>query len=171
MAQFKRGDIVMSRVLAGTLLLAVAAPGLADDIKPFTSEKGRFAIAFPGKPKEHKQTVVGIENIAFAVELKNGPMYLVSYFDLPVNVSLSPDTSVKAYAGGRKGKLLSQKRLVLDEEYPGREGLVELPDGKQSRIRVYIVKQRYYQVVMDGSRDAVASRAADAFFDSFKLTK
>jgi hypothetical protein len=37
-------------------------------------------------------------------------------------------------------------------------------------VRVFLVEQRLYQVVVFGAPEVVTSKEADKFFDSFKVT-
>jgi hypothetical protein len=146
-------------------------PGAAGplEFKEFTSEAGRFAVLMPGKPQEHKQTINKIDNYAFSVEAGGGRTFAVSYFDLPPTLTIPADKAVAAYAGGRKGKVTNEKKVTLLDEYPGREADVELPNGSVSRIRVFTVKQRQYQVIVDGPAAFVHSPDADKYFNSFKV--
>jgi hypothetical protein len=139
------------------------------EFSTFKSDTGRFSVDMPGTPKALKQTINMIDNYAFAIELPQGRAFLVSYFDLPPNLQLTLDTSLKAYAGGRRGTILSQKKVTLNDEFPGVEAQVQLPDGKISRLRLFMVKQRQYQVVVDGSPEFVRSKDADRFLNSFRV--
>jgi hypothetical protein len=137
--------------------------------KKFTSAKGRFSVVLPGAPKEAKQTINGINNYVQMVELGERGTFAVSYFDIPPKTVLTLETSVAAYAKALKGKVLTTKKKVLADEYPGREVLIQLPGNQFTRLGVYIVRERYYQVIVSGSRQVVGGKAADTVFSSFRL--
>jgi hypothetical protein len=139
------------------------------DGKEFAPAKGKFSIVLPGEPKEHKQTTNGIDNYAYIVDLGDKGVFAVSYFDIPAKVGLTLDTAVAAFVKARKGKVISTKKMTLNDEYPGREVLIELPGNKFSRLGVYIVRERYFQIGVEGTREIVESKTADAVFSSFKL--
>jgi hypothetical protein len=150
-------------------LAADPAPEKGPELKEFSPESGAFTVLFPGTPKTHKQTVGRIDNYAFSAEPGKGQVFLVSYFDLPANVQLTLETSVKAYAGGRKGTISSEKKVLLNDEYPGREAEIALPGGRVSRLRLFMVKQRQYQLVVEGAPEFVRSTSADKFLASFRV--
>jgi hypothetical protein len=152
-------------------ILAQAPPPAAPKVltwRPFRSRAGRFSASFPGTVKSVTQAVNNINNYLVIVENYKKSTFAVSYFDLPSNMQLSLDTSISSYAAGRKGRVASQQRLVLDE-FPGREARITLPSGAIARIRVYQVGQRHYQLILEGPRDFVDGAEANQFFDSFKL--
>jgi len=65
--------------------------------------------------------------------------------------------------------LVTEETIKL-EEYQGRDLLVEGPDGKTFlRARLYLVKERLYMIMMQGSKVQVTSDRAKKFMDSFKL--
>ncbi len=151
---------------------AVIGDGPLKGWKEFKSVDGGFTIPFPDTPKEHKQRVssaVGkIDNFAYShegVEMT----YMASFFDLPPDALLTLDKSATAYALGRKGTLLSQKSVRLGNT-TGLEILVKLSDKNVSRVRLFAVGARMYQVIVDGPSDRANAEQATVFLDSFKLT-
>ncbi len=154
--------------------LAPAAPvgepkaGQAPAWNAFKSDAGRFSVELPGTPKLQKQTINNIHNYAYSLSRPEGT-FVVSYFDLPPGLQITPDRAVTAYAGGRKGTIVSQKNVTLDDEYPGIDAQVRLPSGQVSRICVYAVRGRQYQLVLDGGADFVRSADANRFFGSFRV--
>jgi hypothetical protein len=162
-----------SKTLALLTLLLALAPGVArsqEALKEFKSDEGKFTILLPGTPKLTKQTVNGIDNHAYTLE-SGGVIYVVSFFDLPPKNVLTLETSVQAYANGRKATLLSDKKIALKDNTPAREGLVLLADKRVSRIRLFIIGQRYFQLIIDGAQEAATGKAANDVLDSFKLVR
>jgi len=142
-----------------------------ETLKEFTSTEGKFSMLLPGTPKLHKQTVNGINNQVHILEAVGGVTYAASFFDLPPKVVLSLETSVQAFVKARKGTLMSNKKIVMEDEYPGRDVLIQLSDpSKAIRMRVFIIGQRYYQLIAEGSRESVTSNRVNEILDSFKRT-
>jgi len=55
----------------------------------------------------------------------------------------------------------------LQGEFPGRDVLIKLPGEDYSRMQLYVVAGRHYQLIVEGSKEMVTSKLADEFFDSF----
>lgn len=133
----------------------------------FNSDDGGFRVKLPQAPTQTKQTVNGIDTIAYTAETPQGT-FVVSYFNLPSGYVLTYDTSFKAFAGARKARIESQDAVVMAGGLSGREALMRLPNGDYSRLRLIAVGRRQYQLVLEGRKDVVTSREADAFFGSFR---
>ena len=141
--------------------------------RQYRFEEAGFSAAFPEKPASHKQTVnngaAKIDNFAWSHEGVD-MTFMVSYFDLPRNMVLGLDKATAAYAGGRGGKITSQKEITLGH-MAGREAHVSISGDKVSRLRIFIVGPRWIQVIVEGSADNVDGERATAFLDSYRLEK
>lgn len=141
--------------------------------KQFKAPDGSFTIAFPQRPRSHKQRIASgvgnIDNYAYAHEGAD-LTYLASYFDFPADGVLTLDTAAAAFALGSKGKLSSKKPIRLGDN-PGLEIVVQLPDENIQRARLYEVGQRRFQIVISGPKELVNSEQATHFLDSFKLSR
>ena len=81
------------------------------------------------------------------------------------------DSSRDGAVANMEGKLVSEKNVKLGK-HPGREIRINVAEGKRLfRVRVYLVEQRLYQVVVFGTPETATSKDADKFLDSFKLTE
>jgi hypothetical protein len=144
----------------------------------YTSKEGRFAVSFPGPPKEERHTVKTpagpLTTTTVIARLNRAAVCTVAYHDVS-------DAAVKASTADQRlnllrdgavqslqGKLLSEKKVERDR-FPGRELLIELPDQAVYRTRVYVAGARVYQVVVKGPPEAVTSQEADRFLDSFHI--
>ena len=173
-----RGAFIWLFVLMASA--AVATPPKSDTA-PFVSKEGRFAIEFPAKPETSAATVktVGgdVEVHRFAVTgKKNEISYLVQYNDIPADLlrddgpdkilDLCRDSGV----AGIHGKIASPEVKSSLEGNPGRALEVAGSDFKVE-YRIYLVKNRLYQLIVfwDGSKE-LADRA-EPFLSSFKLLK
>ena len=158
-------------VLAGT------ARAQDNEWKTFSSKEGQFTVLLPGKPVERKQAVGNnVEQVQYLIDGGN-KAYLIAYQD-DQNFANADETLVKqALAAGRdaavtslKGTLLSQKEMKFDKKYNGMEFQIEIPGTGIYRSRIFMVKERLYQVTVLGPKEVAVSKEADRFLDSFKLT-
>lgn len=139
----------------------------------FQAPDKSFAIRFPGKPKDNKQTLpsaVGrIVMHAWSHE-SPGLTCVVSYFDLPGDALLTLEAAAKAYTAGRKAKLLNEKDITLGDS-SGKEIRVRMLNGTVSLARIFEVGARRFQIIVEGSEAAVDSENARKYFGSFKLVR
>ena len=73
-----------------------------------------------------------------------------------------------ALAKGLKGKVTEEKDIQQDT-VPGKEYQLDLPKGA-ARLQIYTVAGWVMYGVVEGSKEEMRSKEADAFFGSFKLT-
>lgn len=149
------------------------------DWKEFASKEGRFQVLMPGTPKESKhdtESDFGKSVLHMNAMQAGKTMYAANYSDFPAEVKKVPlkqvyDSSQDGAVANLKGKLVSEKDIKISD-YPGREILIDFAGGKRLfRARVYLVRQRLYQVVVFGTKEAATSKEADKFLDSFKLVE
>lgn len=133
------------------------------------SADGKFRILMPRQPGFSQQKEFGIEHNGYSLESPQGK-FLAAWFDVPAGSSFSFDTALDAFVSARGGQLASEDKISLEDEYPGREWLVSLPDGDFCRMQLIAVKDRYYQLIIEGDEELVTSKEADAYFSSFKRT-
>jgi hypothetical protein len=145
-------------------------PSTGLTFKPFTSAEGRFSVEFPGDPKTDKQGDVSIAK----VETPDKVVFAVLFSDVPADKDAPTAVdALKTYVEGRKGKVSGEPKKytfkTADDEFPGREAEIELPDGSVVRVRLFFVKKRQYVLAVEGPPAAVRNADADRFLDSFKL--
>jgi hypothetical protein len=164
------------------LLAAALGFGQQPEWMPFTSSAGKFRVLFPGEPTEQKESVKTpagvVEVTTFFVEQQLEQVnYVVTYARFPA-AAVKAGSEAKRLDNARdgavarmKGKLKSEKRIALQKQYPGRELLIETPDKRRVRGRIYAVGDRLYQVLVLGPAAVVDSKETSRFLDSFQLTK
>jgi hypothetical protein len=169
-----RMSIVLLSVALGA---ALACADTQPEWKEFASKEGRFKVLMPGTPKQDKAETESDfgKGVLFMNVLQAGKaMYGANYSDFPVEIKKAPikqvfDSSRDGAVANMEGKLASEKDIKLGE-YPGREIRIDVAGGKRLfRVRVFLVEQRLYQVVIFGTPEAATSKEADKFLDSFKL--
>ena len=162
-------------------LLATAAGGQELEFKQFASGDGRYKVQFPGTVKTATTDVpAGKDTLKLtldAVELKGGITFMVSYVDASEEVAKKPAgprfDKIRDAVKGEKGSVVSEKdaeAALGEEKFPAREVLLETPNGF-IRNRMVIAGRRLYQVMVQGSKEAVTSPSADKFLGSFEITK
>jgi hypothetical protein len=148
------------------------------DWKEFAPAEGRFKALMPGTPKPYKldtESDFGKGVLHMNTVQAGKTMYGANYCDFPAEVKKAPlkqvyDSSRDGAVANLDGKLASENDIKLGD-YSGREIQIDVAGGKQLfRARVFLVDQRLYQVVVFGSKEAVTSKDAEKFLDSFKLT-
>jgi hypothetical protein len=152
-----------------TLGLLVVA-GCGTSWQDYSSTTGKFTIQFPDKPKEEEESRFGVTRHTVVLK-QNDRTYSVSYVDwTPEQLEkFDLDRFAEGSVEGAKGKKTGQESIKLGD-YPGRDVRVDLPDGKELRNRIYLVKNRAYVVTVVGKKGFPSSGEAEKFFNSFKLT-
>ncbi len=149
----------------GTLLLAAAAASGQGDWKEFTWKEGKCSVRLPGTPTVKKDSL----------QLAQGEsVYVILYVDTPGMSKADDKLLKKIFDSARdelvktlKGKLVGDTPIKLGKA-PGREVRIEAESPKSYRTRLYQVGDRYYQLILMGSKEATASKDAEKFFGSFK---
>ncbi len=169
-----------ARMFALVGVVAVFVPTVGgQEFKPFDSADGRYKAVFPGAVKsDTKEIKAGKERLTLTidmVELKGNTSFLVSYIDVTDEAAKLPaaERLNKTRDGnkGATGKLVAEADVAVGrEKYPGRDILLETPDG-YIRNRAVVVGKRLYQVMVQGTKEVVSSPSADRFIGSFEITK
>jgi len=174
---------VKTRLLAAGLLLCLA-PSLARgrgeaDWKEFTSKEGGFAVKLPGTPTEDRRTTRSpagsFTGTVYVLEGKKGnEFYLAGFTDLPA-AAVKAGTDAQRLDAARdeaiahvRGKLVDERRIDL-KGHPGREVTIEVDPKTFIQVRLYLVKQRLYQVLVVGGKDVAGAKHTLRFLDSFRL--
>ncbi len=164
-------------MLTGSLASCSSSPTL----KEFKSVPGGFEVMAPAGLQESTQA---IETQAGKIDLhlfstqENDTGYFISYCDYDPEI-VKPEKREKMLDGARDGavsnvhgKLLSESAITLADN-PGRELLMEARpmDGPISTIktRLFLVKNRLYQVTVAAPRSRADQQEMDHFLQSFKL--
>jgi hypothetical protein len=101
-------------------------------------------------------------------------LHVISYtFPRGGHTTVSDQKRLDAFRDGFvksfKGKVLKEKKIELDG-HPGRDLRIQPSTAAQLiRARVFVVKERRYQIYAKGPSETVSSQDVDEFLDSFKL--
>jgi hypothetical protein len=175
---FRRGG-----VLAALLLLAFVPAVVAEEWKETRSKEGRFKVKFPGDPvKQQQQVPTQLGNLTmhtFAVETDGGSQaFMVMYNDYPADQIKNSNTDdlLKACKGGvlssSNGKVKKDRNITLSGN-PGMEFTFSGDSGGrpiECAWRIFLVKNRLYQVAILRFNNAPAEDDVKKFFESFAFT-
>jgi hypothetical protein len=169
-----------SRPLILPLLLLVSPLSRATgEWKTITPKDGTFSFQMPNTPKDDRQFIKtatgGVDLSVYVLDLPRGEGTLavvVNDFPQEMLKGLSVDKRLDSARDGAvanaKGKLKGEKKITL-EDYPGRELVVEVDAKSLVRVRLFVVKNRLYQLLVSGSKDLTGSKLGERFLESFKL--
>jgi Protein of unknown function (DUF1559) len=159
----------------------VAAPSTGE-WKEITSQEGGFTVSFPSTPREMKHsqdTPFGkLEIFALTAELpRNEGSYAVMYLSLPEAIAkqqggtelILETIPQHLKASNAAAKIIGQPKKITQDGHPGRELTLEIPRQGIALVRVYMVKDHMYQVIVGGSKDFISSKDAQRFLDSFHV--
>jgi hypothetical protein len=164
------------------LVLAFFCGGAEKETPPkkFKSEAGKYTVLFPGKPKEEIQktaTAQGqIQLVMNIYEVSNDLAYMVAYNDYPLMAkNVDPQKNLQAARDGNKGangKILKDTEITFGKnKIPGREVLIA-KGPVQIRTKLLLAGKRLYQVMVIATKlEAVNSKDADKFFESFEIAE
>jgi HEAT repeat protein len=159
------------------------APVTPPTWKVFDHPHGRFSVRMPARPETAWGFLPGnYVDVAYLYTLaREAPnlSFTVGYATVGdfTHLPNSPKTPEQLLAVLRdklveqaKGKLLRQQTINLDS-HPGMEVEVEAtqPAAGISRARLYLIRDRLYQLQVAGTKEQVFSLDADVFFGSFQL--
>lgn len=170
----------MIRLMGAILLFGVAVlPVSAAD--KYVSKEGKYTVIFPpGMPREKtsdvKSSVGDLKMYLTTVERENNVAFMVSYNDYPAEVGKARPQkileNIRDGSRGTTGRLIKDDELTLaPDRLPARDFLIDR-GGNFYRSRAILDGTRLYQViVVSRSEKDVISKEADAFIDSFAVSK
>ena len=164
----------MQKKIFVTFLIFVAmiscTPQEAKKWTRFSSPEGRFTVLMPGQPS--LATSSDKSEHSYSVRTK-GADYYIEYYDNSGNPKLSAEQMMDiprtAVMTGQNVKMLSDRRIDFNG-YPGRELKFGVYGGEMIHwVRVYVVGDRTYTMMIVAPASMEASAEAEKFFSSFEL--
>ncbi len=167
-----------------SLALPILLGAVQDDVpagwKMVAPKDAGFRVAMPAVPTEKKQTVktaTGTLNVVMQVaEGRNDTLFVVSYCDFPTgdltkaDVDKRLDQARDGAISSARGKKRSDDPIML-KGHPGREIVIEKDGEVVAKMRIYLAKNRLYQVMVLGNGTVFASKDTATFLDSFRLNE
>jgi hypothetical protein len=169
-AAIQFGRFSMRTIAAVMVMVGTVGLLRGGETKTYTSEKGRFAIAFPATAKVDTLEQKGG---ASALVRYKGNDYQVIYKDFPEGIK--PDPKVLFDIGEKAalrdgGKLISSEALAHGtKKYPAREYVSANKAGEKSRTRMVLAGNRMYIVAVSGPDDFADSDGAKEFIKSLEI--
>jgi len=167
---------------AAAICLFLAGVAVADERKPnhlHAAPDEGFRVGLPGKPthESYDLTTLAGPLTVHTTKYDTGRdlrLTITSTTYPPTYAKVPPD---KLFAGmmkemlGADGCLEREEKVTLGpDKHPGRDWRITA--GKTViRVRVFLVGTRLYQVMANGSKDAVGGPAAEDLFNTFELAK
>lgn len=158
-------------------LLVIGLTGCGQEWKEYRSNPGGYSVEAPGSVTESTEKVAtAIGSVTFHTAVCEGRTYgyASAYADFPDWVLQKDHQDL---LGGARdgalhslgGKLEKQTWLKL-EGHQGLEFRFSVPDKKlKARARIYLVKNRLYQVIAAQSEDSYDEAAMERYLKSFQL--
>ncbi len=172
----------MHRLLACVLIVACAAPAVAQDTwYTLKSDTGAFEVQLPSKPRpltRKVKTQTGDEltvNLWLTVDNANKRIFIASYGE---HVKASDPAkflprSMQGNMAAHNGKETSKKTIKLDGKYPGLEYAFEGKVNDMTRYgntQVFLVDgKKVYQLIVISAGEKATAEVVQKFFKSFKL--
>lgn len=140
--------------------------------EPFASTEGRFSVNFGGVPKTKKESKLPANDITYdSYSWSTGGKTVykaVSLFIYSKPSSFNFDSAIAGAAESSNAQVVSQKRISLGG-VEGREVVFHAPESIGMKIRMFYVKDRFYQVLFVANSGSVAFLSANEFLDSFRF--
>lgn len=159
------------------VVLLAGLTGCAQEWKEYRSNAGGYSVEAPGTVTESADKVsTAIGTITFHTAVSEGRTwgYASAYADFPDWV-ISKDHK-EMLTGARDGALhnvggkLEKQTWIKLEGHQGLEIRFSVPDKKlKAKARIYLVKNRLYQVIAAQSEEGYDEAALDRYLESFRL--
>jgi hypothetical protein len=168
------------RLLAATLfigLLAGSGSWAQGPWKELQAKAQGFAVSMPGEPDHQKQTIrspSGPLQVNVYTFQRPSTIYSVTCVEYPEG-AIQPDSAEQIVRQAKdgmskslEGKVVAERELSLSGN-PGREFQCNMKNGMFARVRIYLVKNRMYEVVVATLPENRAGGDLVRFLNSFRL--
>jgi hypothetical protein len=149
----------------------------AQSMNVFSPPHGQYSVYMEGQPEaKSTNTVMGMTTVYGHDEKAGG--YSVACTHTPISHTAAADVVNRSLNGacngavaGMHGKETSRYTVNLPGGYPGRQIEGSLPDGVGFfRMRMYLVDNNFYQLVVVGSKAYINGKAPATFLNSLSIT-
>ena len=170
------------RIRAPLMFLLTLAPAvaMAQEWKDFTSAECRCSAQLPGMPQQRSNTMQSkfgtLDAKMIMLDVPGTAFFALFYVDYPKDVITKdkPDEILndvrEAAVANVKGKLRSETKITMNG-FPGREVKIDSPGKMVMHGRIYLVKERLYQVIVVMPESRESAGESKKFLDSFKFQK
>jgi hypothetical protein len=175
--------VLLATLLLTALLRAEDPKKPPEGWKEYAAKGNSFSVWLPedaGKKTEKFKDVVAEKGMNLRISLLSVPSKAGLTLEA-ATVTISPyggeiaklksatrvDILRDLFVAESKGKASDEKE-IQQGRVPGREFVVQVEDGAH-RYRVYAFADRFFFVVVKGTKKQVESKEADTFLDSYKI--
>ena len=169
----------MARSIIALFVFATLT-SLASAADKYTSKDGKYTATFPVAPKESDAREIDvpalggkIKQFTTSLDVKKDLAFMVIYNDYPEFITMAaPQKVLQLVRDGCKGAkgTLERDKEIVDAKPPAREFVVD-KDGVFYRARAILSGTRLYQVVVVArNKEALDSKEANEFIESFAIT-
>jgi hypothetical protein len=165
----------MNRRVAGVVFLVALLPagcGGSLEWKEVSSADGRFKVLMPAEPAKGsvaEEPPVGPLTLTTYTAPHKGDSFFLGWADLPPKPPFDTADLLKGVAKRYEAEVKGSKPITLQDN-PGREFDLETAKGRKIVGRLYVVKNRLYELLVIGDgANAPHSEEAQKYFGSFKL--
>ena len=162
-----------SVVLCTCLALLLAGAAMAQGWSAFSPEGGRCRVDMPGKPTVETVPLSSPGQTEAKARLPDAS-YFMSWTDYSDRIALSAWSDVmldKARDGMASGSTLRGEKKIALGRAQGRVFVVAQPNGTNSAVRLYWVRNRLYQSAVTGGAGIETRPDPRRYFDSFELVR
>jgi len=170
----------MTRSLVIGLASLMASSVQGQDDAPFADAAGRLSIQFPAPPRREVVPVLredtdDLQVVVFSAR-HDGRTWVASYSDLarpaadPTHAEAVLDHSRDGVAAHARGTVADEKRIAI-EKSPGRSFTLNMAGGSAAKVRLFLVGNRLYHLMVIGTPTGLGDPSVPAFLDSLKLTR
>jgi len=153
----------------------------ATQYKTFTSDLGGYSVLIPTDTESKVETINILSgsitgDAQSAIDYNLGIKFSVHHFKMPAFLmsSANPDKVLKTmsddFISWANGTILSDQKTEF-RSFPGRECSVKKSDGKTVKMKVFMVRDKIYQMIVYCKSADSGNKRIGQFFDSFNLTK
>jgi hypothetical protein len=152
---------------AAVVFLTVWTGAAASQEKPFVWKAGKLQAQFPGVPSAN--------NTVLQYQRDDGKIaYLAVFTVIPQLAKTKKSLHPAIFDSGRdnmlkelKGKLLTEREVKVGD-HVGREFQIEYASGVY-RAQLFLVGDRYYQLIVRAPKAVATGTEADRFFQSLRF--
>jgi hypothetical protein len=157
------------------VLLVAAGCSKKAEWQEFSSPDGRFSITFPAKAEEEVKTLNTaegpVEMHEYLATLGNRA-FLATYSDYAKGEDeVKAETRLAGWrAGVMKGRTLITEREMTVDGLPGRELIMDTPEGLQIQARAFYRGKRLFQALVAAPKGDLHPDETTRFLGSLKIT-
>jgi len=138
----------------------------------YKSEEGKMSVVFPGEystDRTDSESAVTIKTICSYYDQTFFASYTLHEVEIVEHADMA-ETSYESFISSVNGELSTKSEWRIKDNI-GLKAIMALPNDVRLEYRVILVGNIHYQLVYMAEESIYDNKAAESFFDSFKLKK